>query len=712
MSSLRRSPRLARNLAVAGSVLCTVPAGALACRDAVVPGGDWIAADGKPVHATEGGIVRERGQWYLWGLDRSRNNSTFDAVNLYKSPDLVHWTFVKQILKHSSNALIDNNATVERAKLMRSPKTGKWVMWMHYEGHDAYNVAEVAYATADSIDGDFAFQGHFRPLNLDSRDLNVYQDDDGRGYLLCTTLGNQNVSLFSLDSTYTKVEKEVFRGNASDKFACEGHSIVKSGNTYFWLMSWCTGWNFNDNHYYTATSLAGPWTSRGNLATAGANTFESQVGWAFPMPGSNGVDFVFMGDRWSVNDFSNSRMVMLPMKATGTSLSMSWYDRWYPDDTGWTAGVPFLPDGIYQIKVRGSGKFLQPSGASTTNGAAIVQAASSGADAQKWRIENQGGSNFRVTNVASGYRMEVSGASGSVGAKVDQYTDNGGANQRWHVVRSDSAWWRFVSVGTLGKAMVVDGGSSADGAGLVLGTFSFAASQEFELVPVNGLLAGSSYQLVARHSGKTATLRGDGTFVQTSDTGEPGQIFQVAAREGGSFALLQGGRALQVRGGALDEGASVVLGPDSGLSARWWISDIGQGWFTVLNACTGKSLDVDGGASATADGTSILQYKYWGTTNQQWKLKRTNPSGVAAGASREPMGLAFWRRGRLHLRLEPGIRDFRIGDDRGRILVREDRPVSGDREFEIPASSSGWLWIRFSSEGGNVILRLCTPRGL
>lgn len=711
---MRFAPKFARLPAlVCLMALWPIQSRASSCRDAVVPGGDWIAADGKVISATEGGIIQVDGSWYMWGLDRSKNNSTFIAVVLYKSTDLVHWTFVKQILKASSNALIDNNATVERAKILRNPKTGKFVMWMHYEGHNAYNVAEVAYATADAIDGDFVFQDHFQPLGIDSRDLNVYQETDGSAYLLCTTKGNQNVSLFSLDSTYTKVVKEVFRGNASDKFACEGHSIVKSGGVYFWLMSWCTGWNFNDNHYYTATSLAGPWTSRGNIATAGANTFESQVGWAFPMPGANGVDFVFMGDRWSVNDFSNSRMVMLPMRAGGTSLAMSWYDRWYPDDTGWTAGVSSLPDGVYQIKVRGSGKFLQPSGGSTASGAAVVQSASSGAESQKWRIENQGGSNFRITNVASGMRLEVSGASSSVGAKVEQYTDNGAANQRWHLVQTDSAWWRFVNVGTLGKAMVVDGASSADGAALVLGTFSRDATQEFELVPVNGITSGSSYELVARNSGKAATFRPDGSLVQSADSTKPGQVFQVVSKGQGRFGILQGDRALQVKDASIAEGADLVLGPDTGLGARWNISDAGAGWYSITNACTGKSIDVDGGASATSEGNAIRQYKYYATTNQQWKLKSAPASGLPGRLSESvaQVSVRLGSDGRT-LRIDAGrsrIDRVSILTPRGRSLLDDGSSFEGSRALEAPVALRGLCLVRIHGEGIDRTVRLVGP---
>ena len=172
--------------------------------DLIIPGGDWRDTNGKQIAATEGGIIKVDSLYYLWGMDRSANNYAFVGINLYSSADLKNWTFVNQILKKTSHPDLNNDAVVERAKLLHNKKTGQFVMWMHYEGHNAYKIAEVGLATCNTIGGDYTFHSHFRPLDIDSRDINVYQDDDGKGYLICTTKGNQNVSLFELDSTYTK----------------------------------------------------------------------------------------------------------------------------------------------------------------------------------------------------------------------------------------------------------------------------------------------------------------------------------------------------------------------------------------------------------------------------------------------------------------------------------------------------------------------------
>ncbi|HOX52724.1 MAG TPA: RICIN domain-containing protein, partial [Fibrobacteria bacterium] len=574
---------------IAGTLLLSVGS-AWACPEPIVPGGDWKDNRGQVVAATEGGIIQVDGIYYHWGMDRAADNSYFVGINLYSSKDLVHWTFVKQILRHDSDPLLDNKATVERAKILHNKKTGQFVIWMHYEGHNAYSVAEVAWATSDKIDGDYKFQGHFRPLELDSRDLNVYQDADGKAYLICTTKGNQNVSLFELDDTYTKVVREIYRGNASDDMECEGHAIVKSGGMYYWLMSWCTGWDFNDNRYFTAKTLAGPWSAGKTLGVAGTHTYESQVGWSFPMPGNNGTDFVYMGDRWSVNDFASSRTVLLPFSIANGAVSMPWMDRWYPvADSGWVRGEPFFQTGIYTIRSKETGKVLAAPSKSSTGPVAVVT--DSGTIAQRWKLESLGNSEYRFSSVLSGMRMDVNGASREVGAKILQYTPSDAWNQKWHLVASAPGTWRMIAENTLGKIMEIP--ASAPG-GIALGIYKGKANQQWEIVPVSPLSDGKWYTFKASHSGKALTASASG-IVQWTDSGKASQAWKARKLDGGEWALEQDGKRLSVAGSSVQDGAELVVVADTGSASRWKVVDDGTGTLQIVNGCSGKSLDVDGG---------------------------------------------------------------------------------------------------------------------
>ena len=99
---------------------------------------------------------------------------------------------------------------------------------------------------------------------------------------------------------------------------CEGHAIIKTGGYYFWLMSWCTGWDFNDNHYFYSTKLAGPWTAGGKIATANTHTYESQVGFAVTVKGSNKTTFFTPVTAGQLTTTA-CRIVLLPIEVSGTN---------------------------------------------------------------------------------------------------------------------------------------------------------------------------------------------------------------------------------------------------------------------------------------------------------------------------------------------------------------------------------------------------------
>ena len=494
-------------------------AGAHAATQTIVPGGDWYDNAGNHVNATEGGILKSGSLYYLWGMDRSQDNSTFIGVNLYSSPDLKNWTYVNQILSSSSNSLLGGGAVIERAKILYNASTNQYVMWMHYEDHNAYNTAEVAYATCPTLSGNYTFQNHFRPMGTDSRDMDVYQDTDGTAYLLCSTNGNQNITIYQLDPTYTSVTGQVFSGAASNGFNCEGHGMIKNGGTYFWITSSCSGWAFNDNHYYYATSLAGPWTSGGDVAPAGDATYESQVCWAFPVASGGQTTFIYMGDRWSVSNFSMSRMVMLPIQVSGTSLKVPWYDEWGIDAQAatWSAGPTITFPGMYKVVNRQSGKVLEVFNFSSAPGTIVDQYTDNGGTNQQWTINNIGGSDYQFTNVNSGLMLDINGASTVVGAPGIQWTSTGGNNQKWHIIDSSqgAGYYRLINVGTLEKDLEIPGGSAANGVTAELGTFNYSDYQEWQFVRVDATPTPTTDPVSTPTATRTASMTPSATASRT-----------------------------------------------------------------------------------------------------------------------------------------------------------------------------------------------------
>lgn len=454
---------------------------AVATMQPIVPAGDWRAVDGSTIEAHEGGIIQVGGTYYLYGTDRSQNNGWFLGINLYSSTDLVHWAFVRQILNNNSHSALQNRR-VERPKMLRNPSTGEFVLWWHHE-NDSYSLAEVAYAVSPTIEGDFVFQDHFRPMGRDSRDMGAFQDTDGKAYLICSTDGNSSGTIFRLNSSYTGVEAEVFHGGGSVNG--EGHSMLKVGNIYFWFVSGYSGWAANDNYYFTATSPSGPWTYRGAFVPSGSKTYYSQSYNVAAIQGNSTTTYIYMGDRWNPSALSKSRVVWLPLEISGTSAWTWWSDTWFVDTwTGyWGYGPQNIPDGTYKILARHSGKALHASG--TTDVSPVVQTTFTGNSNQLWNVTwlNDNGS-YRITGVGSGRVLEVNGNSTSDGAAAEIYSSNGGNNQKWMITPTDRGYYSVLAQHS-GKILEVPGSANTNGAPVDQWTRLGGNHQEWAFVRVD-----------------------------------------------------------------------------------------------------------------------------------------------------------------------------------------------------------------------------------
>ncbi len=661
--------------------LCLGPMPHAANTDMIIPGGDWRDTDGNLVYATEGGFLGIGDTFYLWGMDRSKNNSTFEAINLYSSTDFRNWKFVNKILTGSSHPDIDNGAVVERAKILHNTKTGQFVIWMHYEDHNAYSVAEVAYATCATIGGDYTFREHFRPGGIDSRDLNVYKDDDGKAYLICTTDGNQSVRLFELDETYTAIAREVYRGYAGDDMECEGHGIIRTGGYYFWLMSWCSGWDFNENHYYYSKTLGGPWAKGGNIAVTNTHTYESQVGFSFTLKGSETTSFIYMGDRWAVRNFSTSRLVVLPIEVSGTTLKVPWHDQWSIDPgTGkWHAGARNFIDGEYTITVRHSGLALGIGSGSSE----ITQEQPSGASTQLWRIENRGASHFRITSVSSGKCFDVSDESREAGAKVLQYEWKDSFNQKWHIVDCGEGYHRFIAVNTLGKTLEIQDASASAGVPAVLGDFSRKDHQLFRITAVkSGIVSGKNHRLVNRASGRSFGVRpgASPTIVQEEPAATAVQVWKVVDLFNGYYSLtnLATGSGLD-NGGSTTAGSPVVAMDSIGGFTQQWQAVVAEtGYFILINRYSGMVLKGGSGSEV-----SVVQDIHGTDEIRQWRFELEEKVENSARGSVIRMRFP-----------DSGAGEPVLFDMRGR--------VSGKRR-ELPAHAHGIYIMRRPGAGNGIV---------
>lgn len=141
---------------------------------------------------------------------------------------------------------------------------------------------------------------------------------------------------------------------------------------------------------------------------------------------------------------------------------------------------------MFKFVSRTSGKPFGVSGASTANGARIVQWIDNGDYDQQWRLVDAGSGYWNLINRNSGLGLDNGGTS-TDGVQMQQWavTGLGNSNQQWQITAASSGYYRIVNR-TSGKSLDLRDGSLAEDAAIQqFGTFSGEPNQEFQLVPTS-----------------------------------------------------------------------------------------------------------------------------------------------------------------------------------------------------------------------------------
>ncbi|KAH6857091.1 glycosyl hydrolase [Chaetomium sp. MPI-CAGE-AT-0009] len=290
----------------------------------VVPGGTWTTPDGQHLQAHGAGLIQLNGTYYMVGEDKSGGHS-FSNVNCYSSTDLVQWKLEGALLSRTSSGDLGPNRVVERPKVIYNDRTGKYVLWMHMDSSN-YGEARVAVATGDSVCGKYQYIRSFQPLGRESRDMGLFKDDDGKGYLL-TEDRNYGLRIVALSDDFLTPTTDVFSWKLEGGNRVEAPAMVKLGNTYFMFASMMTGWDANENQYTTSTNLRSGWSAWKKFADSGTKTYNSQTTYILKTSESTAI---YLGDRWMKDNLMASTYVWLPLSISGTSVTMKNFVSWVP----------------------------------------------------------------------------------------------------------------------------------------------------------------------------------------------------------------------------------------------------------------------------------------------------------------------------------------------------------------------------------------------
>ena len=347
--------------------------------DTFKPGALWPDDQGVHLNAHGGGILLHQGVYYWYGehkIGGDIGNTAQVGVHVYSSTDLYNWKDRGIAFRVSDDpkSEVAKGCGLERPKVIYNEKTRKFVMWFHLEiKGQGYTAARTALAVSDTPEGPYAYIGAFRPnkgiwpvnvteadknpqlpephagrlanavlgqyLRRDyevgqmSRDMTLFVDDDGTGYLITSAEENATIHIHQLTDDYLGFSGKWARALVGD--SNEAPAVFKRGGKYYMISSGTTGWRPNPGRSAAADSMLGTWTRLGNPCRGTpeqiATTFESQSTHVLPAPGKPGA-FIYMGDRWRPSDAIDGRYIWLPIEWEDGKPILRWHDSWKLSD--------------------------------------------------------------------------------------------------------------------------------------------------------------------------------------------------------------------------------------------------------------------------------------------------------------------------------------------------------------------------------------------
>jgi len=304
------------------------------------PGEIWLDTDGNPIQAHGGGILFDDGVYYWFGENKDGDNYLDErkgflhrvdvlGVSCYSSTDLLNWKnegVVLPAVPDDPKSDLHPSKVFERPKVLRNPKTGKYVLFAHADTAD-YEYAHIGIAISDRPTGPYDYLGSIQPNRNDSRDMTAFVDDDSSAYLFFSSEWNKTLHIAPLDDEYLQPTAVDVRALVNQ--SREAPAVFKHDGKYYIISSGCTGWDPNAAELAVAESPLGPWTVLGDpcIGTDAEITFYAQSTFVLPVAGKQGA-FIAMFDRWNKHNLRDSRYVWLPVVFEDGIPEIHWYDEW------------------------------------------------------------------------------------------------------------------------------------------------------------------------------------------------------------------------------------------------------------------------------------------------------------------------------------------------------------------------------------------------
>ena len=228
---------------------------------------------------SQGGCIQKFGDKYYWyGVkykeadiyaknpeNGKAGNAAYETFTCYSSDDLVNWKFEGYPLTG------EPNGWVGRMGVVYNENTKKYVLISQY-------APGMVYAVSDKPEGPFKIDHIQKTLPIQNDvtgDQTLFQDDDGRAYIICSSangrayqyviplresdfldIDEENIKMlfYDEDGSYIDENGEV---DKKDKTGIEGNCMFKYNGNYYYTGSDLYGWNSSRVYVMQSDSILG-----------------------------------------------------------------------------------------------------------------------------------------------------------------------------------------------------------------------------------------------------------------------------------------------------------------------------------------------------------------------------------------------------------------------------------------------------------------------
>lgn len=198
---------------------------------------------------------------------------------------------------------------IESAKMVYVEALNKVVLVAHWEKPDGYADGKLLLATCTPGEK-FTVHGIWNPLGIEVRDMSIFVDDDGTGYLLAAANepgqgANATIYIFRFNEDFSDIES--IATTLFENQYREMPNVVKVDDWYYLFLSQAAGWYPSSGAYASSRSMTEGWSELRSIGNT--STFSSQSSWVAVLGEGETHSYLMHAYRWIAGQGTSSTML-------------------------------------------------------------------------------------------------------------------------------------------------------------------------------------------------------------------------------------------------------------------------------------------------------------------------------------------------------------------------------------------------------------------